>query len=71
MENPYAPALGTAAKSVVFGDMSSFHIRQVRGIEVARSDDAYFTSDLVAFRVSVRMDSDLGQSGAVKFFQGK
>lgn len=71
VENPYAPALGTAAKSVVFGDMSSFHVRQVRGIEVARSDDAYFTSDLVAFRVSVRMDSDLGQSGAVKFFQGK
>jgi HK97 family phage major capsid protein len=71
VENPYAPAMGTAAKSVIFGDMSSYHVRQVRGVEIARSDDAYFANDLVAFRVSVRIDGDLGQSGAVKFFQGK
>ena len=70
-ENPYAPAIGTAAKSVVFGDMSSYHVRQVGGVEIARSDDAYFVNDLVAFRVSVRVDSNLGQSGAVKFYQGK
>ena len=71
VENPYAPAMGTAAKSVIFGDMSSYHVRQVRGIEIARSDDAYFAQDLIGFRVSVRIDGDLGQSGAVKFFQGK
>jgi len=70
-ENPYAPAIGTAAKSVVFGDMSSYHVRQVGGVEIARSDDAYFVNDLVAFRVSVRVDANLGQSGAVKFYQGK
>jgi len=70
-ENPYAPAIGTAAKSVVFGDMSSFHVRQVGGVEIARSDDAYFVNDLVAFRVSVRVDSNLGQASAVKFYQGK
>lgn len=71
VENPYAPAIGTAEKSVIFGDMSSYHVRRVRDIEVARSDEAYFENDLVGFRVSVRLDGDLGQSGAVKFFQGK
>ena len=70
-ENPHAPAIGTAAKSVVFGDMSSMHVRQVGGVEIARSDDAYFVNDLVAFRVSIRVDGNLGQSAAVKFYQGK
>ena len=70
-ENPFAPAIGTAAKSVVFGDMSSFHVRQVGGVEVARSDDAYFANDLVAFRISIRVDGALGQASAVKFYQGK
>ena len=71
VENPYAPAIGTAEKSVIFGDMASYHVRRVRDIEVARSDEAYFENDLVGFRVSVRLDGDLGQSGAVKFYQGK
>jgi HK97 family phage major capsid protein len=70
-ENPFAPAIGTAAKSVVFGDMSSYHVRQVGGVEIARSDDAFFTTDLVAFRVSIRVDGNLGQSIATKFYQGK
>jgi len=70
-ENPFAPAIGTAAKPVVFGDMSSYHVRQVGGVEIARSDDAFFTTDLVAFRVSIRVDGNLGQSAAVKFYQGK
>jgi HK97 family phage major capsid protein len=70
-ENPHAPAIGTAAKPVIFGDMSSYHVRQVGGVEIARSDDAYFVNDLVAFRVSVRVSGDLGQSAAVKFYQGK
>jgi HK97 family phage major capsid protein len=70
-ENPFAPAIGTAAKPVVFGDMSSYHVRQVGGVEVTRSDEAYFVNDLVAFRVSIRVDGNLGQSAAVKFYQGK
>ena len=70
-ENPHAPAIGTAEKPVVFGDMSSYHVRQVGGVEIARSDDAFFVNDLVAFRVSVRVDGNLGQSDAVKFYQGK
>ena len=70
VENPYVPAIGSAAKSVLFGDMSSFHVRQVGGITVTRSDEAYFTSDQIAFKASIRLDGALGQSAAVKHFKG-
>jgi HK97 family phage major capsid protein len=70
-ENPHAPAIGTALKPVVFGAMESYHVRQVGGVEVAQSSEAFFTTDLVAFRVSIRVDGNLGQSAAVKFYQGK
>jgi len=70
VENPYVAAIGSAKKSVLYGDMSSFHVRQVGGIEVARSDEAYFTSDQVAFRARIRVDGALGQSAAIKHFLG-
>jgi HK97 family phage major capsid protein len=70
VENPYVASIGSAAKSVLFGDMSSFHVRMVGGIEVARSDEAYFTSDQVAFRARIRVDGALGQTAAVKHFLG-
>jgi len=61
---------GKFQKPAFFGDMSSYHVRQVGGVEIARSDDAFFTTDLVAFRVSLRLDADLGQADAVKTFIG-
>jgi HK97 family phage major capsid protein len=73
VENPFAPAIGTAGggrKSVIYGDMSSYHVRQVGGIEVARSDDFAFDTDEVVWRVSVRIWGDLGQSANVKTFRG-
>lgn len=70
VENPFAPAIGTAAKSVIYGDMSSYHVRQVGGIEVARSDDFAFDTDEVVWRVSMRVWGDLGQSANVKYFIG-
>ena len=70
VENPFAPAIGTASKSVVVGDMSSYHVRQVGGIEVARSDDFAFDTDEVVWRVSMRVWGDLGQSANVKYFIG-
>lgn len=70
IENPDMAAIGTTAKSVLFGNFSSYHVRQVGGIEVARSDDAYFNTDEVGFRVTLRMWGDLGQSDAVKYFAG-
>ena len=69
-ENPDVVATATSAKSVLFGWFGSYHVRQVGGIEVARSDDAYFDTDEVGFRVTMRVWGDLGQSGAVKHFVG-
>jgi HK97 family phage major capsid protein len=69
-ENPDVAATATSAKSVAFGWFGSYHVRQVGGIEVARSDDAYFASDEVGFRVTMRIWGDLGQSDAVKVFVG-
>jgi HK97 family phage major capsid protein len=69
-ENPHAPAIGSGLRSVAFGDMSYYHVRQVGGVEVARSDDAFFVNDLAAFRVSIRVDGLLSQGDAVKVFEG-
>jgi HK97 family phage major capsid protein len=79
IENPYVPAIATAAtsatltgKSIVFGDLSAYHSRVVGGIEIVRSDEAYFTSDQVAFKARIRVGGDLGggRTDAVKFFRG-
>ena len=78
-ENPFVPAIGTAAtsatltgKSVLFGDLRAFHTRMVGGVEIVRSDEAYFTSDQVAFKARIRVGGDLGggRTDAVKFFRG-
>jgi HK97 family phage major capsid protein len=79
VENPFMPAIGTAAtsatvtgKSVIFGDLSAYHTRVVGGVEIVRSDEAYWTSDQVAFKARIRVDGDLGggRTDAVKFFRG-
>jgi HK97 family phage major capsid protein len=69
-ENPHIAAVGTTNKSVIFGSMPYYHVRQVGGVEIARSDDAFFTTDLVAFRVAIRLDGNLSQSASVKHFVG-
>ena len=70
LENPDVAAVAASAKSVLFGAMSSYIVRQVGGIQVARSDDAYFNTDEVGFRVTLRLWGDLGQATAVKHFVG-
>lgn len=71
VENPDMPAVGTAAKSVLFGDFTSYHVRRVgAGVEIARSDDFAFDQDLATFRASIRLDGNLGQSAHVKHFVG-
>jgi HK97 family phage major capsid protein len=69
--DPYVPAVGLNAKSVVFGDLSQFFVRLAGGIRFERSDDYAFNSDLVTYRALLRGDSALvDTSGAVKVFQG-
>jgi HK97 family phage major capsid protein len=70
VENPDVPAIALGAKSVLFGYHGSYHVRQVGGVEVARSDDAYFASDEIGVRLTIRVWGDLGQSAAVKHFIG-
>jgi HK97 family phage major capsid protein len=63
------PAL--SAKSVLFGHLPSYFIREVNGIEVAVSDDFAFDYSVRTFRVTLRTDGDLvDQTGAVKHFVG-
>lgn len=69
-ENPDVAAAGTGVRSVVFGDMSAYHVRQVGGIQVARSDEYAFNADLITFRVTWRGDADLPDTNAVKYFIG-
>lgn len=70
IENPDVPAVAVDAKSVLFGDFSSYHIRRVGGVEIARSDQFAFDQDLITFRATIRLDGDLGQSANVKHFVG-
>ena len=69
-ENPHMASAGTGAKSVICGHMPSFFVRTVGGIRIDRSDDFAFNADLVTFRASMRVDSNLPQTSHVKFFQG-
>lgn len=63
------PAL--SAKSVLFGHLPSYFIREVNGIEVAVSDDFAFDYSVRTFRVTLRTDGDLvDTTGAVKVFVG-
>ena len=57
VENPHVAAIGTSAKSVLFGDLSSYKVRIAGGIQVASSQDYAFNTDLT-------------HSAHVKFFQG-
>jgi HK97 family phage major capsid protein len=79
VENPYMSAIGTAAtdaplvgKSVAFGDLGAYITRLVGGVELVRSDEAYFLSDQIAWRATIRVGGDLGggQTDAIKFFRG-
>jgi len=66
-ENPAMSNVGSAVKSVIFGNLSSYFVRQVGGIRVDRSDDFAFNQDLITFRASVRLDGNLIQTSHVKY----
>jgi HK97 family phage major capsid protein len=70
LENPDMVDPAVNAKSVIFGHMPSYFVRQVRGVDIARSDEFAFSADLVTFRATLRVDGDLPQTGAIKYFVG-
>ena len=69
--DPNVPAVGTDAKSILFGDFSRYWVRQVRSVRFERSDDFAFDRDLITFRALWRADGDLiDTTGAIKAFVG-
>ena len=69
-ENPAMADPATSAKSVLFGNLPSYYVRQVGGLRLDRSDDFAFQNDLVTFRATMRVDGNLIQTSHVKYFAG-
>ena len=69
-ENPSMVSTGLSAKSVIFGHLPSYYVRQVGGIKLDRSDDYAFNAGLVTFRATLRVDGNLPQTSHVKHFIG-
>jgi HK97 family phage major capsid protein len=69
-ENPAMAAPATSAKSVIFGHLPSYYVRQVGGLRLDRSDDFAFQNDLITFRATMRIDGNLIQTSHVKYFAG-
>lgn len=70
IENPAMAAVGTAAKSVLFGHMPSYKVRVAGGLQVATSTDYAFNTDVTTFRVMMRVDGDLTHASHIKYFLG-
>jgi HK97 family phage major capsid protein len=69
-ENPAMSSPAANTKSVIFGNLKSYFVRQVGGIRLDRSDDFAFANGLVTFRAQIRLDGNLIQTSHVKFFKG-
>jgi len=70
-ENPNVAAVGTAAKSVLFGHLPSFKVRVAGGMRVDQSSDFAFSTDTVTYRGLMRVDGGLTHSSHIGFYQGK
>lgn len=68
--NQDVAAMGVSAKSVVFGDLSKYLIRDVLGVTLLRLEERYADFHQVAFLAFARMDGDLlnAGTGPVKVF---
>jgi HK97 family phage major capsid protein len=69
-ENPNIAAVGSAAKSVLFGHLPSFKVRVAGGVRVDQSSDFAFNTDTVVYRGVIRLDGALTHSSHIGFFQG-
>ena len=70
VENPHVPAVGTTAKSVLFGHLPSYKVRLAGGLQVASSQDYAFNTDLTTWRFLIRLDGNLTHSGHINYFKG-
>lgn len=67
IENPDMAAVGSASKSVVFGDLSRYVVQQGGPLRVEISPHWQFGTDIITIKVVGRWDSDLLDTGAVKY----
>ena len=69
VENP-AMASGTSAKSILAGDWDAYRVRVAGGLQVAQSADYQFNLGVVNYRFQIRVDGDLMDTSAIKYYQG-
>jgi HK97 family phage major capsid protein len=66
------PVIATGANPVLFGDFSRYYVRQVNGVQVEKSFEFGWGSDLVSYKVTWRGDGNLSDTtGALKTLVGK
>lgn len=67
IENPDMAAVASASKSVLFGDMTSYHVARVSPMRVQISSDYKFQTDQLALKTVERIDGDLVDTAAVAY----
>lgn len=67
VENPAMAAVGSASKSVAFGDFSRYVVVRVNPTRVELSRDYKFSTDQIALRTIERVDGDLIDTAAVAY----
>jgi len=65
------PVMGADAKSILFGDFSSYIIRDVRGVQILRLEERYADFLQVGFLAFSRHDGVLADAGAgpIRYYQ--
>jgi len=63
INNSMVSTLANGVKSIVFGDLSKYIIREVRGITILRSDERFIDFHQSAFLAFARYDGDLLNAG--------
>lgn len=66
-ENPAMASVGSASKSVAFGDFSRYVVAKVTPTRVEVSRDYKFSTDQLAMRTVERVDGDLVDAAAVAY----
>lgn len=59
-------SIATGAVPILYGDLSKYQARRVKGIVIKRLDERYADTDQVAFVAFIRFDGDLMDPRAVK-----
>lgn len=69
--DPNVVAVGTSAKSIAFGDFSTYYIRDVGSVRLESSTDYAFANDLTTYKATLRTDGDLiDLTGSIKAYFG-